>query len=107
MEINGVLKVKFDIEQVSEKFRKRLFVLTHGDKYPQHVTFQLSQDKVNLLDAYKIGDTITVHYNLEGREYNGKYYNQITAWKISGESANKSEPDSNDRGIDADQNLPF
>lgn len=84
MEVTGILKVKNDTQVVSAKFKKREFVLTteHGTDYPQHVTFMLTQDKVNILDNFEIGDELTVQFNLRGREHNGKYFNTLEAWRI-------------------------
>ncbi len=86
MEVTGILKAKFDTQVVSDKFSKREFVLTIGDTYPQHVSFQLTQDKCSLIDGIKEGDEIKAFINLKGREWNGpqgiKYFNTIEAWKI-------------------------
>lgn len=85
-ETTGKLKVKMETQRVSDKFQKREFVITQGDTYPQHITFQLTQDKCDLIDKYKEGDEIKVAFNLRGREWNGpqgiKYFNTIEAWKI-------------------------
>ena len=84
MEVIGILKVKNDTQVVSAKFKKREFVLTteHGTNYPQQVTFVLTQDKVDILDNFEIGDELTVYFNLRGREQNGKYFNTLEAWRI-------------------------
>ncbi len=88
MEVTGILKAKFDTQKVSEKFSKREFVLTTEatTQYPQHVSFQVTQDKCQLLDLYKEGDEIKVQFNLRGREWNGpqgvKYFNTLEAWRI-------------------------
>jgi len=88
MEVTGTLKVKFDTQKVSDRFQKREFVLTTeaSTPYPQHVSFQLTQDKVNLLDQYNIGDEMKIQFNLRGREWNGpqgiKYFNTLEAWRI-------------------------
>jgi hypothetical protein len=88
MEVTGVLKAKFDTQKVSERFQKREFVLTTegNTPYPQHVSFQLTQDKCNLLDQYNVGDEMKVQFNLRGREWNGpqgvKYFNTLEAWRI-------------------------
>lgn len=88
MEVTGILKVKNESQQVSEKFKKREFVLTeNSSQYPQHVSFQLAQDKCALLDNYNVGDEIKVHFNLQGREWTSpknevKYFNTLDAWKI-------------------------
>lgn len=88
MEVTGVLKVKFDTQKVSDRFQKREFVLTTeaSTPYPQHVSFQLTQDKVNLLDQFNVGDEMKIQFNLRGREWNGpqgiKYFNTLEAWRI-------------------------
>ena len=93
METTGKLKVKEQTQKVNEKFQKRDFVLTTdaGSPYPQHVSFQITQDKCALLDKFKIGDEITVHFNLRGREWNSadglKFFNTLEAWRIENVSS--------------------
>ena len=90
MDITGILKVKGEAQQVSEKFRKREFVLSdNSSQYPQHISFQLTQDKCSLIDQYNVGDEIKVHFNLRGREWTSpknevKYFNTLEAWRIEG-----------------------
>jgi hypothetical protein len=96
MDITGILKVKMDAMQVSEKFKKREFVLTdNSSQYPQHISFQLTQDKCGLLDQYKVGDELKVHFNLRGREWTSpkgevKYFNTLEAWRIEGGGSGSS-----------------
>lgn len=111
-ETTGKLKVINDTQRVSDKFQKRDFVITIGDQYPQHVTFQLTQDKVELLNNYQIGDEIKVNYNLRGREWNGpegvKYFNTLEAWRIESTNATPAPTnvlDANKTNINDD--LPF
>jgi len=93
MDITGILKVKGEAQQVSEKFRKREFVLSdNSTQYPQHISFQLTQDKCSLIDQYNVGDEIKVHFNLRGREWTSpknevKYFNTLEAWRIEGGSS--------------------
>ncbi len=93
MDVTGILKVKSETQQVSEKFKKREFVLTeNSSQYPQHISFQLTQDKCGLLDQYNVGDEMKVHFNLRGREWTDpqgkvKYFNSLEAWRIEGGSA--------------------
>lgn len=105
MEVTGILKVKFDTQKVSEKFQKREFVLSTDTNtpYPQHVSFQVTQDKCSLLDTFNPGEEIRVQFNLRGREWNGpqgiKYFNTLEAWrieKLSGsQSSSNASPASN------------
>lgn len=95
-QITGVLKAKFQEQKVSESFRKRDFVLTdNSSQYPQHISFQLVQDKCSLIDAYNVGDTIKVNFNLRGREWTSpqnevKYFNTLDAWRIESASQGSS-----------------
>lgn len=88
MEVIGTLKVKFDTQKVSDRFQKREFVLTTeaNTPYPQHVSFQVTQDKCTILDQFNDGEEIKVQFNLRGREWNGpqgiKYFNTLEAWRI-------------------------
>ena len=89
MQVTGQIKVISDTQKVSEKFQKREFVLTTeaSTPYPQHVTFQVTQDKVNSLDNFTIGQEVTVDFNLRGREWSGpqgvKYFNTLEAWRLT------------------------
>jgi len=88
MEVIGTLKVKMETQKVSDRFQKRDFVLTTeaNTPYPQHVSFQVTQDKCTMLDAFNEGDEIKVQFNLRGREWNGpqgiKYFNTLEAWRL-------------------------
>jgi single-strand DNA-binding protein len=88
MEVTGTLKTKFDTQKVSDRFQKREFVLTTeaNTPYPQHVSFQVTQDKCNMLDQFNPGEELRVQFNLRGREWNGpqgiKYFNTLEAWRI-------------------------
>lgn len=86
-EVTGKLHRKLDEQQVSEKFRKREFVLEITDgSYAQHIKFQLVQDRVSLVDAFREGENIKVFFDLTGREFekNGEklYFTNLSAWKI-------------------------
>src|SRR6185503_19031041 len=88
LQVKGRLKVKGSEQAVSERFRKREFVITdESSQYPQHISFQLTQDKCSLLDKVNVGDELTVSFNLRGREWKSpqgeiKYFNSLEAWKI-------------------------
>ena len=80
----GKLEKIFDTEQKSASFQAREFVIEVADgQYPQMVKFQLVQDKCALVDDYSEGDSIEVEFDLRGREWNGKYFTNLQAWRIS------------------------
>lgn len=110
MDVTGTLKVKNPEMQVSDKFKKREFVLTdNSSQYPQHISFQLTQDKCSILDNYNVGDTLKVHFNLRGREWTDregkvKYFNSLEAWRIENVSAGNNT-NSEERTIIPEANL--
>ena len=85
--ITGTIKVINATQQITEKFKKRSFVITTEEKYPQTVELETLQEDVTILDGLKVGDRVEVSYNLRGREYTKKdgttgYFNSIQAWRI-------------------------
>jgi len=91
MNIKGKIKSVGSTEQKSAKFSVRTFVLELEGKYPELVEFQLVNDNTLLINPFSSGDEIEVEFNLKGREYNGRVYNSLQVWKITGESKPKNE----------------
>lgn len=100
MNIKGKLIKKFETQVVSDKFKKREFVLeiSENPQYPEHVKFELIQDKVSLLDSFNLGDQIDVSFNLKGRALVNQqgvknYFNSLQAWKITAANGMSAQPD--------------
>ncbi len=113
MDVTGTLKVKGETTKVSEKFTKREFVITdNSSQYPQHISFQLAQDKCALLDSYQLGQEIKVHFNLRGREWTSpqgelKHFNSLEAWRIeAGAGAQNSSASSAPAASSSSKNAP-
>lgn len=81
-EIEGILHKIYETESKSSSFQTREFVITTEGTYPQFVKFQLTQDKCGLVDSYKEGEKIKVFFDLRGREWQGKYFTNLNAWKL-------------------------
>jgi len=90
MDITGKLIDRSAAIQVSDKFRKREFVIEVADnpQYPELICFQLIQDKCDMIDAYQMGQPIKVHFDLRGRKWepndgrDPRYFNTLQAWKL-------------------------
>lgn len=54
------------------------------DKYPQSVVVKCGTKLYDQARMLKLGSTVTVNYNLKANEYQGKFYNNIEAWKLEG-----------------------
>jgi single-strand DNA-binding protein len=82
MEIKGKIKLINGTSESASGFRKREFVVTTTEQYPQDIKLELTKDKCDQLDGFSIGENVTVSFNLRGNEYQGKYYVSLQAWKI-------------------------
>lgn len=87
MEVSGKIKVINAENQVSASFKNRKLVVTTDEQYPQHIEIVFVQDKCDLLNSYKVGDSVKVSINLRGREWvnpqgETKYFNEVQGWRI-------------------------
>lgn len=57
------------------------FVLETFDQYPKKVCFQISGNMVSTTDT-RVGLEVTVDFNPESREYNGRFYTTLKAWRV-------------------------
>ncbi len=90
MSIQGKLYKKLETKEITATFKKREFVVEYASNpmYPQFVTFQLIQDKVELIEPFQEGQSINVEFDLRGREWTSpqgeiKYFNSLDAWRLS------------------------
>ena len=82
-ELSGSVKVIGDVQSFNSGFSKRELVVTIPDgNYPQDICVEFHKERADLLNGLAIGDNVMVTFNLRGREYNGRYYNTLVAWKL-------------------------
>lgn len=89
LSIKGKVIEVFPVVNVSEKFRKREFVVEYVEnpQYPEYIKFECVQDKCELLDRVTTGQQVEVSFNLRGRSYVNQqgqknYFNSLQAWRI-------------------------
>jgi hypothetical protein len=103
--VTGTVKLIDQTQTFASGFQKREFVITTAEQYPQDVKFEVVKDKCDLLDRYKVGQSVTVSFNIRGNEYNGKYYVSLQAWKIEAETQAAPAPVA--APVSDDSDLPF
>ncbi len=81
-EVVGKLIKKYDTENKTGTFQAREFVIEIEGRYPEYPKFQLVQDRCTIIDAYNEGDYIKVSFDLRGREWQGKYFTNLNAWRV-------------------------
>jgi hypothetical protein len=92
-DLTGKVKLVQDAKTISDKFTVREFVVTVEDgNYPQDIALQFVNDKVSLLDSVQAGQEVTVSFDIRGREYNGRYFNNLNAWKLQSGAAAPAAP---------------
>ena len=115
-ELTGKVKLIQDAQTFGSGFTKREMVVTVEDgKYPQEINVEFVQDKVIMLDSLVAGQEVTITFDIRGREYNGKYFNNLQGWKIqTGEAAPATDekPPASDKDVPADfdaykDDIPF
>lgn len=95
-EISGRITEIYPTQQVTDKFKKREFILevketnNTGFEFIEYIKFQAVQDKTGLLDGLNINDQVKVSFNLRGRKWEKdgqtSYFTNLDAWKIENES---------------------
>lgn len=87
MEITGNIKLINDTEtgtsKAGKEWAKRQIVVTTSETYPQHIAIDFMGDKITQINNFEVGNPVVVSINIRGNEYNGKYYNSISGWKIA------------------------
>ena len=115
-DLTGKVKLIQEAKTFDSGFTKREMVVTVEDgKYPQEINLEFVQDKASLLDNLRVGQEVTVTFDIRGREYNGRYFNNLQGWKIvaaSDESAmsGSEQPPAPPHGSPADyedDEIPF
>ena len=91
------------------EWKKQNFILDTGNKYNPEICFQLfGQDKINLLDNIYRQNKIEVFFNVSSKEYNGRYYHSIDAWKIEKIEDKKTESSADIlEDKESEDDLPF
>lgn len=66
--------------KAGNNWKKKEYVLETHDTYPRKVFFNFWGDKA---DQYplEVGEEVTISFDLESREYNGRWYTDVKAWK--------------------------
>lgn len=97
-------------------WKKQEFILETGDNYPKKVCIAVWGDKIDM-GGFKPGDLVDVSFDVESREYNGRWYTDVKAWKLVAKKGGGTVPDNTSYNNDmpgtfetsaaGDDDLPF
>ncbi|MDR2497912.1 MAG: DUF3127 domain-containing protein [Tannerellaceae bacterium] len=99
MEISGkvvaILALQEGVSRAGNEWKKQEYIIETEEQFPKKVCFQIfGADKISQSNIQQ-GERITVSFDIESREFNGKWYTNINAWKVSrseGRKDNAPEP---------------
>ena len=95
LEVSGkiieILTVKSG-QSANGEWRKQEYILETETQYPKKICFMVWGDKIDDFNIQQ-GENLEVSIDLESREYNGRWYTDVKAWKVSrhGSDADRSQ----------------
>lgn len=127
LEIEGTIIRMLDVQNgVSARgpWSKQEFVIEYQEgNFPTQICLNVwGEDKVKDLGRFNIGDRVKISFNLSSREYNGRWYTDVRAWRIEPagqassaaapsqtpqQSASAQEMPAADTSADPEDDLPF
>ena len=103
MELSGkviaVLEPRGGVSKTGNPWKVQEYVIETHDQYPRRMCFDVfGEDKITQFNI-QVGEELTVHFDVDAREWQGRWFNSIRAWKVERVSAQQSAP--------ADAGVPF
>ena len=99
LELEGKIIRKLNVQSgVSARgnWSKQEFIIEYQEgNFPSQACFNVwGEDKVKDLERFQIGDSVKVSFNISSREYNGRWYTDLRAWRLdsAGEAASAAAP---------------
>lgn len=89
MQIEARIQKIMDEQVISDRFRKREFIVQTKEQYPQTLCFEFTQDKTSVLNNFKAGQEVNIEFNIRGREWtppqggDTRYYTTLQAWRMN------------------------
>ena len=88
--------------QAGKDWQKLIFVIQTTDQYDNEIAFEVFGDEKVQAFTFQDGDMLDVEFNIKCKEYKGKYFTSLSAWKIN--SATVAQPQA---AVPAGDDLPF
>jgi hypothetical protein len=120
MQVKGTLiqklKPESGVSKAGKDWNKQDFVIETNEQFPKKICFTLFGDKTSLIQNIAEGTEVEVFFTVESRDFNGKWYHNINAWKIENNTVNQAvnfSPEFSETDIpplpsdDSGNDLPF
>ena len=92
-------------------WKKQDIIVETSDQYPKKICVSVWGDKADA-SLLKIGNTLTISFDVESREFNGRWYTDVKAWKLESAGNSLAAPapgpeDIPDSFSEEESDLPF
>ena len=76
-----------------KEWKLQAYVLETQEQYPKKIHFELFGEERIKANPCQIDDIVTVSFDIESREFNGRWYTSIRAWRVvKGDVTNEQKP---------------
>ncbi len=83
LEFTGILTQITPAQNIGNNGAQKRFIIVHEDgAYPKDVAFDLYGRNIGLVDNIPVGTRVRVCFDVKSREYNGKWYNDLSAYRV-------------------------
>ncbi len=87
MDISGKIIQKLPLQSGESKttgkpWQIQTYVLETQEQFPRKVCFEIFGEQRIKDNPCEIDDIVTVSFDIESREFNGRWYTSIRAWKV-------------------------
>lgn len=112
LELEGRIARKLGVQTGTSArgaWSKQEFVFEYQEgNFPTQVCMNVwGEDKVRELDKYQVGDKVKIAFNLSSREYNGRWYTDVRAWRIEPAGSQPSVQPAQTPGVSAPVSAPM
>jgi len=87
--VSQILEVESGTSKAGKDWKKQSFVIDSGAQFNPLVCFSLfGEEKMAMLQGVEAGQEVEVFFNVSSREFNGKWYHNLDAWKVETSQSN-------------------
>jgi hypothetical protein len=93
VEVIGTVKEVQDVMTFDSGFQKQTVIIETEDKFNNQIPVQMIKENVGSFERIPVGTQVRLDAYVGGREYNGRYYVDITLSKITGVNRGQEQHD--------------
>ena len=87
-----VLPVQEGVSKTGNPWKVQSYVLETQEQYPRKVCFEIFGEERIKNNLCNIDDLVTVSFDIESREFNGRWYTSIRAWRVQQGDQTAAQP---------------